>query len=446
MADFIVEPQNGLSPLKIYNQVKTCAQFTPEFALDVLKQTNNPRVMDALFEKIKTALNDGADYFSYRSALLGMVAARECRDNIKDKIQAIADANNDKATFDEIAAFPVFIGRNEGGNHILNLIAYGQKVSCPPCYMKNYSGLVMAPNVKEADLSGCRDMPVAVADFSCYTQLRKLCLKGIRFRDDVAPLKLPSGLEYVDVSNMKHQIYDWSVFENLHTLVIGLKKNDKLIFPPNLQNLHLTDAQMEPNTLDKLKDCQTLRWLKISYGTSVTGVKGAYFELPQTLEELALHSVDDLDDRMFQLDKYPNLKKIELVSMELEGRKLSLPTNIEELNLDFAKNAEPQVFDFRKYTKLKMLSLQHVNLHGARLKLPQSIEELTLHFMTGATHRILDLSAYPNLRKVSYLANFGETKPDAIRISEDCVVAGTIEVKKTLMSSLRERWGKNNSR
>ncbi len=446
MADFIVEPQNGISPLKLYNQVKSCSEFTPEIALNVLKQTNNPRVMDVLFEKIEAALQLGADYFSYREALLGMVAGRDCRNTIKDKIGEIASSNGDKQAFDEIAAFPVFIGRTGGGHHILNLIAYGQKVPCPPCYMKNYSGLVMAPNVKEADLSGCLDMPVAVADFSSYTQLKKLCLKGLRFRDDVGSLKLPTGLEYVDVSNMKHKIYDWSVFENLHTLVIGLKKGDKLIFPHNLQNLHLTDAQMEPKTLDKLKDCQTLRWLKISYGTSVTGVKGAYFELPQTLEELAWHSVDDLDDRMFQLDKYPNLKKIELVSMDFEGRKLSLPTNVVELNLDFAKNAAPQTFDFRKYSKLRTLSLQHVNLHGANLKLPQSIEELTLHFMTGTSHRTLDLSGYPNLRKVCYLANFGETKPDAICIPQGCVMAGTMEVKKNVVSALRALFQKNNSR
>ena len=35
VTDFIIEPQNGETPLKLYNQVKACAQFTPEFAFDI---------------------------------------------------------------------------------------------------------------------------------------------------------------------------------------------------------------------------------------------------------------------------------------------------------------------------------------------------------------------------------------------------------------------------
>ena len=35
MTDFIIEPQNGETPLKLYNRVKACTLFTPEFALDI---------------------------------------------------------------------------------------------------------------------------------------------------------------------------------------------------------------------------------------------------------------------------------------------------------------------------------------------------------------------------------------------------------------------------
>ena len=240
MTDFIIEPQNGETPLKLYNRVKACTLFTPEFALDILKQTNNPRVMDVLFEKMEKALNDGADYFSYREALLGMVAGRDCRNTIKDKIGEIASSHGDKQTFDEVCGQAQIIGRVAKLN-VYDARKLGKKAELNSIEFDKYDDILFVPDVETIDLQHSSQIPARVADFARYPNLRVAMFGWTSFQKGYK-LTLPRNVEIVDMrghvdsfddfrssisgyamakDNSGNYIYDETIAEAFHDVYIN---------------------------------------------------------------------------------------------------------------------------------------------------------------------------------------------------------------------------------
>ena len=425
MTDFIIEPQKGENPLKLYNQVKACAQFTPEFAFDILKQTNNPRVMDVLFEKIETALNDGADYPLYRAALLGMVAGRECRDTIKDKIGVIASSNGDKKAFDEACGQAQIIGRVAKLN-VYDARKLGKRAELNNMEFDKYDDILFVPDVEAIDLQKSTRIPAKVADFARYPNLRAVMFGWTSFQKGYN-LTLPKNVEIVDMRGHTDCFSDLSRYENLNTLYAGISRDFNPPLPESLQSLSLMFGKLSLDFMAKIKDMPNLKSLDVSYcSTEKTDEKELFFELPKSLSTFICNKSEVLDKRMFNLEMYPNLKKLEwdsfnFAKMENNGAEVRLPPNLEEFSAKFSTLTSQMLQQISELNTLKKLELPWAHLGGVQLRLPPNLEELDLSAIQEVNGKTLDLSRLSHLKKLKMEMYEGGT-PKIVLAPKNCEV------------------------
>lgn len=425
MTDFIIEPQNGETPLKLYNRVKACTLFTPEFALDILKQTNNPRVMDVLFEKMEKALNDGADYFSYRAALLGMVAGRDCRNTIKDKIGEIASANGDKKAFDEACGQAQIIGRVAKLN-VYDARKLGKKAELNSIEFDKYDDILFVPDVEAIDLQKSTRIPAKVADFARYPNLRTVMFGWTSFQKGYK-LTLPRNVEIVDMRGHTDCFSDLSRYENLNTLYAGISRDFNAPLPESLQSLSLMFSKLSPDLMAKIKDMPNLKSLDVSYCRKESdGEESLFFELPATLSTFIGNKSEVLDKRMFNLEMYPNLKKLEwdsfnFAEMENKGAEVRLPPNLEEFSAKFSTLTPQMLQQISELNTLKKLELPWVHLGGGKLRLPPNLEELNLNSVLSMSGKTLDLSRLSHLKKLELDVCEGEN-PKIVIAPKNCEV------------------------
>ena len=425
MTDFIIDVSGSASPLKLYNQVKACAAFTPEFALDILKQTNNPRVMDVLFEKMEKALNDGADYASYRAALLGMVAGRECREAIKDKIGEIASAQGDKLAFDEVCGQAQVIGRVAKLN-VYDARELGKNVEFHQMKFDKYDDILFVPDVEKIDLQHSSGVPAKVADFAKYPHLRKVMFGWTSFQKGYK-LTLPKNVEIVDMCGHVDSFADFRQYKKLNTLYAGISRDFNPPLPESLQSLSLTFGTLSPDLMAKIKDMPNLKSLDVSYcSKEKTDEEELFFELPATLAEFICNKSEVLDKRMFNLEMYPNLKKLEwdsfnFAKMENNGAEVRLPPNLEEFSAKFSTLTPQMLQQISELNTLKKLELPWVHLGGGKLRLPPNLEELDLSAIQEMNCKTLDLSRLSHLKKLKMDMYEGGT-PKIVLAPKNCEV------------------------
>lgn len=425
MTDFIIEPQNGETPLKLYNRVKACTLFTPEFALDILKQTNNPRVMDVLFEKMEKALNDGADYFSYRAALLGMVAGRDCRNTIKDKIGEIAFSHGDKQTFDEVCGQAQIIGRVAKLN-VYDARKLGKKAALNSIEFDKYDDILFVPDVETIDLQHSSQIPARVADFARYPNLRVAMFGWTSFQKGYK-LTLPRNVEIVDMRGHVDSFDDFMQYKKLKTLYAGISRDFNAPLPESLQSLSLMFNKLSPDFMAKIKDMPNLKSLDVSYcSKKKADEEELFFELPATLSEFIGNKSEVLDKRMFNLEMYPNLKKLEwdsfnFAKMENNGAEVRLPPNLEEFSAKFSTLTPQMLQQISELNTLKKLELPWVHLGGVQLRLPPNLEELDLSAIQEMNGKTLDLSHLSHLKKLKMDMYEGGT-PKIVLAPKNCEV------------------------
>lgn len=425
MTDFIIDVSGSASPLKLYNQVKACAAFTPEFALDILKQTNNPRVMDVLFEKMEKALQEGADYASYRAALLGMVAGRECREAIKNKIGEIASAQGDKLAFDEVCGQAQVIGRVAKLN-VYDARELGKNVEFHQMKFDKYDDILFVPDVEKIDLQHSSGVPARVADFARYPNLRVAMFGWTSFQKGYK-LTLPKNVEIVDMRGAVSAFDDLTRYPKLTTLYAGISRDFNAPLPESLQSLSLTFSTLSPDFMAKIKDMPNLKSLDVSYcSKEKTDEEELFFELPATLSEFICNKSEELDKRMFQLDMYPNLKKLEwdsfnFAKMENNGAEVRLPPNLEEFSAKFSTLTPQMLQQISELNTLKKLELPWVHLGGSKLRLPPNLEELDLSAIQEMNCKTLDLSHLSHLKKLKMDMYEGGT-PKIVLAPKNCEV------------------------
>lgn len=425
MTDFIIDVSGSASPLKLYNQVKACAAFTPEFALNILKQTNNPRVMDVLFEKMEKALQEGANYASYRAALLGMVAGRECREAIKNKIGVIASAQGDKLAFDEVCGQAQVIGRVAKLN-VYDARELGKNVEFHQMKFDKYDDILFVPDVEKIDLQHSSGVPARVADFAKYPHLREVMFGGTSFQKGYK-LTLPKNVEIVDMRGAVSAFDDLTRYPKLTTLYAGISRDFNPPLPESLQALSLALSILSRDLMAKVKDMPNLKRLDVSYCRKESaGEEPLFFELPVTLVEFICNKSAVFDKRMFQLDMYPNLKKLEwesfnFVEMENNGTEVQLPPNLEEFSGQYS-SLTPQILrQISELNTLKKLELPWAHLGGGKLRLPPNLEELNLNSVLGMSGKTLDLSRLSHLKKLKLDVCEGEN-PKIVIAPKNCEV------------------------
>lgn len=425
MTDFIIEVSGSASPLKLYNQVKACAAFTPEFALNILKQTNNPRVMDVLFEKMERALQEGANYASYRAALLGMVAGRDCRNTIKDKIGEIASSHGDKQTFDEVCGQAQVIGRVAKLN-VYDARELGKNVEFHQMKFDKYDDILFVPDVEKIDLQHSSQIPARVADFARYPHLRAAMFGWTSFQKGYK-LTLPKNVEIVDMRGAVSAFDDLSQYSKLTTLYAGISRDFNPPLPESLQSLSLTFSTLSPDLMAKIKDMPNLKSLDVSYCRKESdGEESLFFELPATLSEFIGNKSEVLDKRMFNLEMYPNLKKLEwdsfnFAEMENKGAEVRLPPNLEEFSAKFSTLTPQMLQQISELNTLKKLELPWVHLGGGKLRLPPNLEELNLNSVLSMSGKTLDLSRLSHLKKLELDVCEGEN-PKIVIAPKNCEV------------------------
>ncbi len=425
MTDFIIDVSGSASPLKLYNQVKACTAFTPEFALDILKQTNNPRVMDVLFEKMEKALNDGADYASYRAALLGMVAGRECREAIKNKIGEIASAQGDKLAFDEVCGQAQVIGRVVKLN-VYDARELGKNVEFHQMKFDKYDDILFVPDVEKIDLQHSSGVPAKVADFAKYPHLRVAMFGWTSFQKGYK-LTLPKNVEIVDMRGAVSAFDDFMQYKKLNTLYAGISRDFNAPLPESLQSLSLTFSTLSPDLMAKIKDMPNLKSLDVSYcSKEKTDEEELFFELPATLAAFICNKSEVLDKRMFNLEMYPNLKKLEwdsfnFAKMENNGAEVRFPPNLEEFSAKFSTLTPQMLQQISELNTLKKLELPWVHLGGGKLRLPPNLEELDLSAIQEMNCKTLDLSHLSHLKKLKMDMYEGGT-PKIVLAPKNCEV------------------------
>lgn len=425
MTDFIIEVSSSTSPLKLYNQVKGCSHFTPEFALDILKQTNNPRVIDVLFEQVEKSLESGAEYSAYRTVLFGMIAGRECRDTIKDKIGVLATTNGDKQIFDGICGQAQTIGWT-GSLNVYDARDLGKRAKLTEINFDKYDDILFVPDVEVIDLQKSSKIPSKVADFARYPNLRVAMFGWTSFQKGYK-LTLPQNIVAVDMRGYTDSFPDLSQYKKLTTLYAGLSTLYNPQLPENLQSLSLVFSRLSPELMTKVKDMPNLKSLDVAYCKKEKNDDDLlYFDLPPSLSEFGCCKAEILDQRMFDLEKYTNLKKLNwgslnFVEMKEKGVDVRFPPNLEELILDYSKLTPQMVQQLGEFDTLKKLKLSWAHLGYCKLRFPPNLEELDLSTVQEMNCKILNLSHLAYLKKLKVDMS-GWDNPRTVIVPKNCEV------------------------
>ncbi len=357
MTDYAIEITELWTPLQSFNTVMAARELTPEAARDILTHTNNPRVMDVLAEKVEQALAGGGNYGLWRSAVLGIVAGRDGRDATREKMWKLAEANGDGEAFAKAAGQKKFIGLGGMRKDIYDARLLGKLVELNNQELAEYTDILFAEDVERISMQRSSGIPAAALDFSLYSKLEVLAL-GLSQLPENAELKLPRGIRWLDIRGNAELLGDLSQLERLTVLQAGFFDQLDFVLPPRLRELSLPGERYPLAVLAQLKDCHNLKKLLLSCNKTAKGERAVYFELPEGIEDLELSSVKGLHGDMFKLDKYKQLKRVNLAFVNLEFWELRLPEDIEELNLSYAGGLARDVLDLSMYRQLKKLELR----------------------------------------------------------------------------------------
>ena len=327
MDDFIVEVTQPWDPLKCFKEVADHdkERFSPLFALDMMTHTNNPKIMEMLATRMREALHQGVvDYEDCEPVVLGMVAGRETRADVRDIVKKIAQENFAAPDFNDAEQIPKFIDKESHRANIYNAWHLGEVADLSQMDFIGYTDIGAAPECEVLDLSLAKNIPEKAFDFSRLPELRSLSL-GLADCKRAKEVKIPESVEELDLRKNHRLMPDLSALKNLKTLYLGEEdiKHDRIKLPENLEELNC------------------------GYASGLAMIGG-------------------------QLGDCDKLKRVSLVSCDLTACPLTkLPPNIEELDLSFAQNISKELRDFTAYKNLKRVTFNGVDFKAEDLRLPE---------------------------------------------------------------------------
>ncbi len=325
--DFIVEITEPWNPLKCFKKVAESdkERFSPLFALDMMTHTNNPKIMEMMATRMRDAMDKGVvDYDDCEPVVLGMVAGREVRDDVRDIVWQIAAENGAVNDFDYVEQIPKFIDKESQRSNMYNAWHLKEVADLSKMDFIGYSDIGAAPECEVLDLSLAENIPEKAFDFSRWKELRSLSL-GMADCKRAKEVKIPESVEELDLRKNHQLMPDLSSLKNLKTLYLGEEdiKHDKIQLPENLEELNC------------------------GYASGLAMIGG-------------------------QLEDCKHLKRVSFVSCDLTACPLAkLPPHIEELNLSFAQNISKDLRDFSDYKSLKRVTFNGVDFKPEDLKLPE---------------------------------------------------------------------------
>lgn len=325
--DFIVEITEPWDPLKCFKKVAESEKerFSPLFALDMMTHTNNPKIMEMMATRMRDAMDKGVvDYDDCEPVVLGMVAGREARDDVRDIVWQIAAEHEAVKDFDYVEQIPKFIDKESHRSNMYNAWHLREVADLSKMDFVGYTDIGAAPECEVLDLSLAKNIPEKAFDFSRWKNLYSLSL-GMADCKRAKEVKIPESVEELDLRKNHHLMPDLSALKNLKTLHLGEEdiKHDQIVLPPNLEELNC------------------------GYASGLAMIGG-------------------------QLGDCEKLKRVSFVSCDLSACPLAkLPPNIEELDLSFAQNISRGLRDFSAYKHLKRVTFNGVDFKPEDLKLPE---------------------------------------------------------------------------
>lgn len=324
--DYIVEIVEPKDPLKCFKETAESAKdkFSPLFALDMMTHTNNPKIMEMLATQMRDALRKGAvDYDDCEPVVLGMVAGREVRDDVRGIVKKIAKENGASADFDYIEQIPKFIDKDSRRASTYNAWHLMEVADLSKMDFIGYSDIGFAPECEIIDLSLAKNIPEKAFDFSRWTELRSLSL-GLADTSRATDVKVPRHVEELDLRKNHHLMLDLSSLKKLKSLYLGEEdiKHDKIKLPKNLEELHCAYASGLAEIGAQLGDCEKLKKLSL-VSCDLTACPLA--KLPASLEELDLSFSQNISRDLQDLSAYKNLKRVTFNGVGFKPENLKLP-------------------------------------------------------------------------------------------------------------------------
>lgn len=351
--DFIVEITEPWDPLKCFKKVAESEKerFSPLFALDMMTHTNNPKIMEMMATRMRDAMDKGVvDYDDCEPVVLGMVAGREARDDVRDIVWQIAAENEAVKDFDYVEQIPKFIDKESQRTIMYNAWHLHEVADLSKLDFTGYSDVGFAPECEIIDLSLAKNIPEKAFDFSRWKNLHSLSL-GMADCKRAKEVKIPDSVEELDLRKNHHLMTDMSALKNLKTLYLGEEdiKHDRIKLPENLEELNCAYASGLAMIGGQLADCSKLKKLSM-VSCDLTACQLS--RLPKSIEELDLSFAQNISKEVRDLSAYKNLKRVTFNGVDFKPEDLKLPdgcvasVNGVEIEPEHTPKSKPKLRDF----------------------------------------------------------------------------------------------------
>lgn len=350
--DYTVEITAPWDPLKCFKAMEEQSHkgMTAAFGEEMLTHTNNPKIMSMLAEHAATAVAHGADFADYEKLVFGMAAGRDMRDDTADFLRQAAERGGRAAEFDYVAALPKFIDRDSKRTNMYDAWHLKEKANLTGVDFTGYTAVGFAPEAKEIDLTRAQRIPTQAFDFSQLKELRSLSL-AMADTSRAAVLRLPEGLEELDIRKNHRLAKDLRGQKNLKSLCLGEEKlgAEAVRLPAGIEELICVDAAGLAPVAAQLGDCPKLK--KVSFIQCDMRAAGLT-SLPKGIEELEISFPQNLGKEVADLSKYKSLKSVKFNGVDFSAAEVKLPAGCRaEINGEVVERPKEEA---RKFSEIKM--------------------------------------------------------------------------------------------
>ncbi len=449
---FFIDIEKPQGVLTCYNRVMAVKNgrepLRPALCLDILRATNNFKVVSLLCQVMAEQADD---YAAYREAWLGLVAAREVKPDVRETVCAIAKANGDVSGWAKASALgeEVLLAAGERqfardfraqGDTVtfhrsFNEGQYGavwlhedvsQVELSPICVLprsfwnlekyKSLSSIIIGwanvgeaekislpKTVKKLQFNNVSGVPESFFDLRRYDALEEVSLRNMAFNKKA--IYLPEGIRVADFtasSQFNREFGDLRGYKNLEDVCFDfteMRKGTEILLPENIRSARFSYATWLHKSFFNLSGYKKLKNIELAQAD----IRG-FLRLPYGIEQARLEALHGLPAK-FDLSWYKKLKKLDLQGVHFgEAKEFILPPALEELLLSRSERLPWKTFDLSRQLQLKALALDGVDLSSySDIKLPPEIETLSVGGNGGPLPETLDLSGYKNLKRL-YMA------------------------------------------
>ncbi len=377
---------NEKNPIECANLIAQCkkgeSQLTPDFCMEMLASTNNPRI-------ILDMLNLIGDPTAYKDVVLSAIERRQQPLQILARVAELADKGGYLKEANALfltGSAPVISTR---GSKIPGASAKNPlDKSSPRCVKYNssndseqltiskfdgsvYDGLLVSPKAQSLMMDGGTLPPCL--DLTPYKNLRNVCFYNMDLAS--ANVVFPLEIENVEIYkciNVMPQL-NFSGITSLKRIAISTADltNTELTLPPFLKELYLSSCRLSRNTGLDFSSQAALAKLHLNN----SNFNGAPIVFPKYVKELKMENVSGLPGSI-SLKDCLYLNSADFSRTDFLGIQMELPGSVSRLMFKECETLPSKLY-LKHLTHAQTISFANSNLLNCSLTLPPQVEELT---------------------------------------------------------------------